>query len=369
MSDNIFDRLFELFQSSGPINWKLAAEVRKSLSGGVEPVDPHLAEEYAELAVAAQLRLESTTHLPLASGRVQTVDRATWAEHNERSFEYAIAPLSEKLSGGIADPANPMAAMLAPMGPAVLGMQAGSMVGFLSHRVLGQFDTGLPALDHDDLYLIVPNLEGFATDHGLDARQVRMWAAAHEVAHHAIVSVPWLRTHLERLLTDYYSDISFDPGKLTDALARVEDPAELEGMIGGAGGLASLLGAEHDEAKLAPLQAMIATISGYGDYLVRSGMSELLPDLTRLEEAEARRRAEPDQSEQFLQQLAGLSLERHKAADAAGFCDEIVRRWGPETIERLWESPDHLPALDELTDPVGWAARVLLDETPPALDG
>lgn len=243
------------------------------------------------------------------------------------------------------------------------------MVGFLSHRVLGQFDTGLPPLDHADLYLVVPNLEAFAIDHGLDARQVRMWAAAHEVAHRAVISVPWLRTHLESLLADYYADIDFDPSKLTDALGRVEDPAELEGMIGGAGGLAALLGAEHDEAKLAPVQALIAAISGYGDYLVRTAMKDILPDLERLEEAEARRRAEPDQSEQFLQQLAGLTLERHKAADAAAFFADITRRWGPETVERVWESAHHLPLLQELTDPVGWAARVLLDEDPPALDG
>ncbi len=261
-----------------------------------------------------------------------------------------------------------MAAMLAPMGPAVLGMQAGSMVGFLAHRVLGQFDTGLPALDHEDLYLVVPNLEAFATDHALDARQVRMWAAGHEVAHHAVLAVAWLRGHLVALLEDYYTDIDFDPGKLTDALSRVEDPAELEGMIGGAGGIAALLGAEHDEAKLAPIQAVVAAISGYGDHLVRRALGELLPDLTRLEEAEARRRAEPDQSEQFLQQLAGLTLDRHRASEAATFFDEIVRRWGPETVEHVWAEPDHLPRLEELSDPVGWAARVLLDEEPPALD-
>lgn len=366
MSDNIFDRLFELFQSPGPVNWKLAAEVRKSLAGAAEPVDPHLAEEYAELALAAQLRLRDATSLELASRRVQTVDRATWADHNEQSFRYAIEPLSEKLSGGIADPANPMAAMLAPMGPAVLGMQAGSMVGFLSHRVLGQFDTGLPALDHDDLYLVVPNLEAFAADHGLDQRQVRMWAAAHEVAHHAVLSVPWLRGHLVSLLADYYSDINFDPSKLTDALSRVEDPTQLEGMIGGAGGLAALLGAEHDAAKLAPVQALVATIGGYGDYLVQKSMAPLLPDLARLEEADARRRAEPDQSEQFLQQLAGLSLERHRASDAAAFFADIERRWGADAIARVWEEPGHLPHLGELTDPVGWAARVLLDDD---LDG
>ena len=73
------------------------------------------------------------------------------------------------------------------------------------------------------------------------------------------------------------------------------------------------------------------------------------------------RRSEPNEAEQFLQQLLGLRIDRHRAEDAASFCGEVDRRWGAETLQRLWEDPSQLPHLEELTDPVGWAARVLLD--------
>ena len=46
MSDNLFEQLFELFQTPGPINWRLAREVTKSLAGSPEPIEPLLAEEY-----------------------------------------------------------------------------------------------------------------------------------------------------------------------------------------------------------------------------------------------------------------------------------------------------------------------------------
>lgn len=368
MSDSIFDRLFELFQSPGPVNWKLAAEVRKSLAGQVEPVDPHRAEEYAELVHAAQLHLAAATHLDIGTvGQVQPVDRATWAAANERSFRYAIEPLAGKLLAAPDDDTNPMAAMLAPMGPAVLGMQAGTMVGFMSHRVLGQFDAGLPPLDTDAMYLVVPNVEAFAVDHVLDPLQARLWAAAHEVIHCAILAVPWLPAQVVAVMDAYYAEVRFDPSRLTDAISRVEDPSQLEDMMGGAGGLAALLGAEHDATLLAPVQALLAVIAGYGDYVVRKALAAVLPDLARLEEASARRRGEPSQAEQFLQQLVGLELERHRAHDAAAFFAEIERRLGVETVERVWADPDGLPTRDELTDPVGWAARVLLDD--PSLDG
>jgi uncharacterized protein (DUF2342 family) len=40
----------------------------------------------------------------------------------------------------------------------------------------------------------------------------------------------------------------------------------------------------------------------------------------------------------------------------------VSRRWGEEPLDGIWQGPERLPTVDELTDPVGWAARVLLDE-------
>jgi uncharacterized protein (DUF2342 family) len=105
----------------------------------------------------------------------------------------------------------------------------------------------------------------------------------------------------------------------------------------------------------------MAFVEGFGDYAVRAAASDLIPQLDEIESAIRLRRSEPNEAEQFLQQLLGLRLDRHQAGDAAEFCADIARRWGAETLERLWEEPEKLPRLAELTDPVGWAARVLLD--------
>ncbi len=50
MSDSIFDKLFELFQSSGPVNWKLGGEVMRSIVGDPDPIEPRVTEEYLDLA-------------------------------------------------------------------------------------------------------------------------------------------------------------------------------------------------------------------------------------------------------------------------------------------------------------------------------
>lgn len=366
MSDNLFDRLFELLNSPGTVNWKLGKEITQSLAGAAEPIEPKIAEEYQELTLAAQLRLADRLTLDVSTTHdIHPVDRHDWAEKNEQSFRYLIEPLADKFSsglgGGMASP------FLAPMTPAILGVQAGTMIGFMSHRVLGQFDTGLPALDHDQLYLVVPNVESFARDNGIEEHQIRMWAVLREVTNHAILNVEWVRQFFIDAVAAFYETVEFDPSGLMDMLGglqdpgNITDPAALEGLVDEPGGLAKMLGSTHDATALEPIQAFIAFIEGFGDYAVRTAAADLIPQLKEIEAAVRLRRSEPNEAEQFLQQLLGLGVKRHLGTDAAEFCAEVERRWGAETLQRLWEEPEKLPRLGELTDPVGWAARVLLD--------
>ncbi len=356
MEDSIFDRLFELLQSPGPVNWRLADEVIKSVAGAPEPVEPAIADEYSELTLAAELLLSDQPGLTIPSAaRLHPVDRATWARENAQSFRYLVEPLAAKLGGDVGP--SPLAAL----GPALLGMQAGSMVGFMAQQALGQFDAGLPALDHADRYVIVPNVEDFAAGHGLDSHQVRMWAVTREVAHHAVLDRDWYRAAFLEAVDDFFAGLEFDMSGMSEMLSSLQDPSQLEGMLaGGPDAITEMLGMKHDPQRLERLQAMIAITEGFGEYVTGRVAAPKLPQLERIAEAAARRRAEPEQGAELLQQLAGLDLQRHRAQDAADFSGEIARRWGDEALDELWESPDQLPTLAELTDPVGWAARVLL---------
>lgn len=365
--DDLFQQLFELFQSSGPVNWKLARELTKNLAGEREPIDPNLAEEYRELAHAAELRIESVSRLPAPTpGDLNPTDRSTWAADNQQTFRALVEPLSGKLTSGFSElggeAMGPMGSMLEPMGPAILGMQAGTMVGFLAHRTLGQFDTGIPAMDQDRPYIVVPNVEAFAIDNDLDPQQVRLWAVLHEMVFQRLMGVEWLRGHFVSVVDAFYESVELDFSDVIGNLSALEDPSQVQDLLGEDGSSALFKGTS-DPDRLATIQALTAFVEGYGDYVVRKAAGDLLPDLDRIEEANARRRTEPDQSEQYLQHVVGLDLQRNRAEDAADFAREIEDRWGEEALDKIWEDPENLPRLEELTDTIGWAARVLLDDS------
>jgi putative hydrolase len=364
--DDLFSQLFELFQSSGPVNWKLARELTKNLAGEREPIDPKLTEEYLELAHAAELRIEAVSALPApAPGDLNPTDRATWAADNQQTFRVVVEPLAGKFTGGFGDVAGGdpagLGSMLAPMGPALLGMQAGTMVGALAHRTLGQFDTGIPAVDHNRPYVVVPNVEAFAVDSGLDPKQVRLWAVLHEMVFQRLMEIEWLRGHFVSLVEAFYDTVEFDFTDLMGSLTALEDPSQIQELLGDdASSSPALFKETSDPERLAAVQAFAAFLEGYGDYVVREAAGTLLPDLEQIEQANAIRRSEPEKNEQPMPQLAGLVLRRELSEDAAEFCREVERRWGKEALDRLWEDPENLPLFQELTDPLGWAARVLL---------
>ena len=358
MSDNLFDRLFELLQSPGPVNWRLAREVLGSVAGPHEVIEPRLAEEYAELTLAAELRAADTPGLTVASGdTLHPVDRATWAKENEQSFRFLFEPLAGRL---LAMDAGPVSAIMHQLTPALLGMQAGTLVGLMSHDTLGQFDAGLPALDHDRRYLVVPNVEAFAASFDLDPQQVRLWAATREVVHHAIVGVPWLRGHTVAIVEAYFDGLELDPSRLMERLGELQDPARIEEALGGDTGLPGLLGGTPDPGRHDAIVALLAFLDGYGAWAAQRALHGMIPDLDRIASLASGRTSEPSPASQALAQLAGIQLDEDHVAAAARFTDEVARRWGDEAVARVWESAPGLPTLGELSDPVGWAARVLI---------
>jgi putative hydrolase len=177
------------------------------------------------------------------------------------------------------------------------------------------------------------------------------------------MAIEWIRGRFVALIQAFYDTVTIDTSDLMGTLTSMNDPDEIQRLLNeGDGDPSGLIKGSSDPAKLAAVQAFAAFIEGYADRLVRSAGAELLPSIDRIEDAFALRRTEPNQAEQFLQQFAGLTLDRSLASDAATFCEEVVERWGPDALNKVWHEPENLPTLEEFSDPIGWAARVLLGD-------
>lgn len=350
MSDDLFSELFELFNQPGPVNWKLAAEVAKHLSGERQPVEPWAAEEFRELTRLAEYRLETVAPFPVRPAvDVLPLDSRSWAEKNLELYGSLAEPFATSISGEAAP-------MLAQLAPAMIGLQVGSLVGSLSGWVVAGFDAGLPPDHVGPVTLIVSNIESLEAD-GVDAREVRLWVAANEVAFRAVCEVPWVHDRLADLVADYAAATQIDPTKLSGLMIGGGDPAEIERAISEAGGIDALIGGEEAAAPRAELEAFLGVLTGCARLLARRAVSEMAPSFDRI--SAVRDLDRESMSETPTIGVGPVPPEATQAGDE--FNQEVERRYGDDALATLWADPTRMPTAAELRDPTSWAARVLLD--------
>jgi putative hydrolase len=379
----LFGDLAKLFSQQGPIGWDAARQLALSIAtdGGEEGnVDPLERIRLEQLARIAELHVGNATGLPTSFGgtgiSIVPVTRGQWATTTLESWR----PLFERLAGSLTPPATPttpdpsdplsfMAPLMAMMGPMMMGMTAGSMIGHLSRRSFGQYDLPVPRIAKDDVMVIPANFERFASEWSIPADDLRLWVCAQEIAMHSVLRIPHVRATVDEFLSAYAAGFEPDPNALEDRLGSMEfdmsDPAAMSGMQSMFGDPELLLGAIQSQAQrdmLPKFEALIAAMVGYVDHIVDAVGSSLLSNTTMISEAVRRRRVEADDSDRFVERLFGLELTQATYDRGAAFVAGIVERAGNDGLVRLWESERTLPTPAELEAPGLWLARIELPD-------
>lgn len=352
MSDDIFSKLFELFDQPGPINWKLAAEVAHHLSGDPEPIEPWVAEEFRELARLAEYRIGEVAPFRIQpADDVLPLDRRGWVEHNLESYADLVEPFASSVAAD-----GPIAPLMEQMKPAMVGLQAGSLVGTLSTWSIASFDAGLPQNPLGAMTIIVPNLANLTEEAGVEAKEARLWTVANEVAFRAVSQLPWIADHLHTLTSTYADAVRIDPTKLGGMMTIGGDPNAIQDAIEAAGGIEGLIGGEEADEPRRELEAFLGAVTGCGRLLARRGLGELLPEFDSITFSRDRTREAGDVQAQI--GVGPVPAEATRLGDE--FNQEVERRYGQDALETLWSDPSRIPTAAELGDPTGWAARVLL---------
>ncbi|MGE0794840.1 MAG: zinc-dependent metalloprotease [Acidimicrobiia bacterium] len=374
--------LAKMMRGSGTSSWDTARQFAVQLaSGGMAEPNPDPVERIRleELVRVAEMRVADLTGLPIARTgglvRMVPVTRAEWARRTIDGWR----PLLERLSTALttatpppADASDPLTALLqgfsSAFGPLLFGMQAGSMVGHLAGRSLGQYDLPIPRPPGDELVVVAPNLNAFGADCNLPDVDLRLWLCVSELATHAVLGIPHVRAALDGLLLTYAGSFRVDPTALEERLGQL-DPADPTGMQQALGDPATLLGAIESPAQreLKPkLSALVAVVEGYVDWVVDTVGGQLIANYPMLTEALRRRRVEAGEGDRFVEHLLGLELDQAQYERGERFVQGVLDRAGPAGLARLWEREDWLPTPAEVDAPGLWLARIDLPPDPEA---
>ncbi|MDP1820243.1 MAG: zinc-dependent metalloprotease [Acidimicrobiales bacterium] len=341
-------------------------------------VDPVERMSIEQLARVADLHVADVTGLSTSvSGRAVVAVPANRTRWVMDSIE-AYRPLVERLAGalGAQEPVkgaddDQMAGMFAGMfqmlQPMVLAMTAGSMVGHLGRRSLGQYDLPIPrpatATNADELLLVVPNLDALADEWSLTRDDLRLWICVHEIGHHAVFGVPHVRAEMDDLLQRYASGFRNDPAALEDRIGEIDpsDPAsmgQLQELMGSPDVVLGAITSPEQDALRPRIEALVAVVVGVVDHVLDIVGAKLIPSYPMLTEALRRRRVEATEADRFVERLFGLELGQATYDRGSAFVDGVVERAGEEGLRRLWADRRNLPTPPEVDAPGLWLARL-----------
>ena len=377
--EGLFGELAKLLANQGALNVEIARQLSQWLAteGKSEPnTDPLDRMRYEELVRVAELHVAETTGLSTSvTGRslaVRPVSRGEWAARTLQAYRPLFEGLAEGLAQGAEDDPDdapdPSADLLGGMsqvvGPLLLGMQAGSMVGHLARRALGEYELPIPRPPSDELVIVPTNVAEFAGDWSLSPDDVRLWLCLSEVTHHAVLGRSHVRRRLDELLRSYVRGFRPDPAALEDRLTAVDptDPASFQAVLGNP---AELLGAMETPAQrqlLARIEALVAAIEGYTDHVLDGVGKRLVSGYPALVEALRRRRGERGEGERFVARLFGVDLPPAQYERGRTFVRGVVERAGEDGLARLWHSARELPTPAEVDAPGLWLERIDLPD-------
>jgi coenzyme F420 biosynthesis associated uncharacterized protein len=320
--------------ATGPLDRSYLLEgLGADLDRLVSEAEPLVAEETGFTAVGP------------ASARVLT--RSEWARANIGSMLTLMAPLLQKIDERMMP--GPIGELARAAYRPVLSLQLGVVLGFLSRRILGQYD--LLVGGGNEVWFVGANIVETERRFGFIPRDFRLWVVLHELAHRAqFEGTPWLKDHFLGQVQEFFSSVRVDPRSMLegvlDAIRNPNPDAPL-----------AVLGPEQRE-RFWRLQALMTVIEGHGNFVMDRVARDRIPTQPRMRRTLEAHTALSGPLGRILRRLLGLDLKRRQYEEGQRFVAEVFAKGGEQAVRACFASPEALPSIEEIRAPKLWFQRV-----------
>ena len=341
------------------VDWDLAAATAKTLGKGGPEIS--LAEATEVVAELRGLIDDAAGHVnefakltpKVAHHPVRVVDRGDWAGVNVEGLQKVINPLADKLTGG-----REMSGLSAMIGPRLTGVQAGTVLAYLSGRVLGQFEVF--SSDPGELLLVAPNIVDTERKLEVVPHDFRLWVCLHEVTHRSqFTAVPWMRGYFLQEVQAFADAAQAGTDQLADRLRAAL--SALTDSIRNPDSRASVLDIVQTPAQrviVERLTALMTLLEGHAEFVMDGVGPEVVPTVEEIRQRFNKRRESHNPIERMVRRLLGIEMKMRQYAEGHKFVQTVVERVGIDEFNRVWDSPDTLPTTAEIADPDAWITRV-----------
>ncbi|MFV2039878.1 MAG: zinc-dependent metalloprotease, partial [Acidimicrobiales bacterium] len=348
---------------SGPVDWGLAQRVATRIAARKQGARSYhydtLEPDFARFTAEAEGLVAAETGLQSLSGaaRSRVVDRPMWISANIDSFQRLLRPVIEKLE------ARGKRSRLSGVTGRVGGAELGVLLGWMSSRVLGQYDLLIiedeDPDDQDIIYYVGPNVMALERKHAFPPEEFRLWLALHEVTHRAqFTGVPWLRKHFLGLVGETLDAVDPDPRILKEAVNRIIQARKAGEDVLGDGGLPALLASPEQREILNKISGMMSLLEGHGDITMDRAGADRIPSADRFSSTLRARRNSAKGINRLFQKIIGMEAKLNQYQAGEEFIKAVEAVGGTALVDRAWEGPENLPSMDEIRTPQLWVDRM-----------
>lgn len=358
----------------------VAARVAKDDGFGSTYKAQSLRDDMAEFTPQAEKLVAEETGLVSLAGeaRGRVVDRAEWVDANLASFDRLTRPLLDKLerkheeakerepsraSQILAPLGNVVNAAAGKVGPKITGSELGVLLGWMSGRVIGQYDLLViedeRPEDQDWVYYVGPNMISLEERYGFPPEEFRLWVAIHECTHRAqFTAVPWLRPHFLGLVNQLIDAVDPDPKAFLETIKRLAEQKRSGVPMLDQGGISALFASEEQREIMDRMTGLMSLLEGHGDIVMDRAGKDLIPSQPRFHRVFANRRNKATGAAKVMQRLIGIEAKMAQYVEGEKFVESVEEAGGSELFARVWEKAEHLPTGEEIKDPSLWVQRM-----------
>ena len=338
------------------VDWGTAVQTGRRVAGGgpqtaaVERA--RMREDLIEVVPYAETLISEFTGLSAEGGfrsRPWLMSRSEWIGANVNGLQRLLEPLAARVL--------PEGTPRSDFRRKALGAQVGGLLGYVSRKVLGQYDAFLPPDDDGLLYFVGPNLIEVERRFELPRRDFRLWVSIHEVTHRVqFGATPWLRGYLESMIDRYLETVQVDSREVMAQIRRAADAIRSGADWRGINGVLLMMN-EEQRALFARMQALMTLLEGHASYVMNVVAEGRVEDLGRMRGALQQRRRSGG-VEKVFQQAIGFETKVKQYASGERFVREVVDNAGMEAFNRVWLEESNLPHPEEIEEPSRWVGRV-----------
>lgn len=347
------------------IDWEQARAIAVNMNRAASLTSverQRLDAEYAALVHRAIPIVQSYVGISLPNDSVPTLafDRVDWINANIDAFRDMLAPFEalareeNKSSMG--------SGIMAGVNRKVVSLEVGILLGYLSRRVLGQYDIALlgrEQIGSGKLYYVEPNIRHIESTLGLPAADFRMWLALHETTHvFEFEGFPWVRPYFNGMLEEYFGYLKEDAALLGQGLKNLRIFVDRARSGEASSSWIEHLMNEQQRALFTRMQTMMSVIEGYSNHVMNAVGRDLLATYEPISRKFEHRQANRSQAELFFAKLTGLDVKLEQYRLGEQFINAVAAERGHAFAVRVWTAPDYLPTPEELRDPRAWIERI-----------